>query len=91
MDDNSNFEQQFRQNLQATPTPPRETPKHASPNSKLPLIIAIILAVIVLLETFALVITLSNYFGVFEYGSSEEETYDEEVFFREETSPEDGE
>lgn len=60
--DNSNFEQQFTQNVKTTAMPP--VPSMASEGTgKLPLIIAIILGVVTLIETIVLVITLSGHFA----------------------------
>ena len=60
--DNSNFEQQFKQNLK---TPVETVPVATTANSsKLPLVIAIALAAITLVESIVLLITLSNYFAV---------------------------
>ena len=71
--DNNNFEQQFTQNLKAMPMQPAE----ASGSSKLPLVISVALAVIVIVQSIALIITLTNYFsianGEAEYSDVEEE------------------
>ena len=63
MDNNGNFEQQFTQNVKATTPAPVITPDTAGTN-KLPLVIAIVLAAITLVESIALIITLSNYFAL---------------------------
>jgi len=69
--DNQNFEQQFTQNIRATAAPIAPV---GAEGSKLPLVIAIALAAIVLVESIALIITISNYFtAVNEYFSVEEE------------------
>lgn len=59
--DNNNFEHQFKQNLQAStvqPTSPVSQP------SKLPLVIIIALSAVLLVESIALTITLTNYFSI---------------------------
>lgn len=73
--DNS-FEQQFTQNLKATPIQPVEAP--SSDSSKLPLVISIVLAAIVLFESIALVVALTNYFDTFSYSESEEIVLDDD-------------
>lgn len=80
--DNS-FEQQFAQNLRQTaptgapaPAPAPVQPTDNSINSKLPWIVSIVLAAVVLVESFALVVALTNYFDTF-YSSDEAETEDE--------------
>lgn len=67
--DNDNFEQQFTQKVKSTM--PQKRVAVADNGSKLPLIIAIALAAITLVESIVLVITLTNYFG--EFGSDGEE------------------
>lgn len=74
MDNNSNFEQQFKQNLKATTPvqPVYEARLESTGGSKLPLVIAIALAAITLVESIALVITLNNYFSYSDdYGEDE--------------------
>lgn len=61
----NNYEQQFAQSIQAAPAPVGTTS-----NSKLPLIIAAILAAITLIESIALVISLTNQSNL----ATEEET-----------------
>ena len=73
MDNNGNFEQQFTQNLKATAAPAPMATSTSSSASKLPLVIAIALAAITLVESIALVITLSNYFAI---TSGEDEGYE---------------
>lgn len=77
MDNNSDFAQQFTQNIKATATQPAYTtqPPVASNGAKLPLIVAAILAVVVLVESIALIITLNNYFSFF----GENNSYGEEA------------
>ncbi len=59
--DNNNFEQQFTQNVKSTmPQPAMETPVGSS---KLPLIIALALAAITLVESIVLIIAFVNFFG----------------------------
>ena len=58
--DNNNFEQQFSQNVKST-VPAQSVTLREEP-SKLPLIIAVVLAAITLIESIILVITLVNYF-----------------------------
>lgn len=59
--ENENFEQQFQQNLQASMAQPVA---NNTGSGKLPLIISIALAAVVLVESIALVITLNNYFAI---------------------------
>ncbi len=59
MDNNGNFEQQFTQNLKDG-TSVAQLAEPTTNNSKLPLIVAIVLGVITLLETIALIISLTN-------------------------------
>lgn len=62
--DNNNFEQQFIHNVQQTTAgPPVPTPQQPT-TSKLPLVIALALACIVIVESIALLITLTNYFSI---------------------------
>lgn len=67
MDNNSNFEQQFTQNLKAS-APASVTATTTASDNKLPLIVAIVLAVITLVESIVLVITLNNYFSLVNTG-----------------------
>lgn len=77
MDNNSNFEQQFTQNLKASAaTAPMESTNASS--NKLPLAIAIALAAITLVESIALVITLNNYFSITNEEVTDYETSIEE-------------
>ena len=72
----NNFEEQFTQNLRATPIQPARINKQSSNGgSRLPLIISVALAAILLIESIALVITLVNYFDTFSY---DEESYVED-------------
>ena len=57
--DNQSFEQQFTQNVRSSAVQP--TSMESGGSSKLPLIVSAILAVIVLIESVALIIMLSNY------------------------------
>jgi hypothetical protein len=57
--DNQNFEQQFTQNVKSTAAQPVSIESGAS--SRLPLIISAVLAAIVLVESIALIIMISNY------------------------------
>ena len=62
----NNFEEQFTQNLRATPVQPAHINKQSgNGDSRLPLIISVALAAILLIESIALVITLVNYFDTF--------------------------
>ena len=73
MDNNSNFEQQVAQSVKATTVPPTMATAAATTNTnKLPLIIAIVLAVITLIESIALIITSSNYSALLNRESNEE-------------------
>lgn len=76
MDNNGNFEQQFTQNLKAS-APVAQPVGADTGNSKLPLIIAIVLAVVTLIESIVLIITLTNYFSFFNTNGEEEEYYEE--------------
>ena len=61
MDSNRNFEQQFTQSLKASASAPSaQSITASSENSKLPLIVAIVLAIVTLVETIALIISLTN-------------------------------
>lgn len=57
--DNSNFEQQFKQNVKTSAMAPAPTASTGETN-KLPLVIAIVLAIVTLVESIALIIALSN-------------------------------
>ena len=57
--DNQSFEQQFTQNVRSSAVQPASMESGGS--SKLPLIVSAILAVIVLIESVALIIMISNY------------------------------
>lgn len=57
--DNNSFEQQFKQNVKNTAMSPMATTTTGDTN-KLPLIIAIVLAIVTLIESIALIIALSN-------------------------------
>ena len=57
--DNSNFEQQFKQNVKTSAMAPVPTASTGETN-KLPLIIAIVLAIVTLVESIVLIIALSN-------------------------------
>ena len=72
MDNNSNFEQQFTQNLNAG-APTMQPIETTTGSSKLPLIVAIALAAITLVESIVLIITLSNYFSLAN------DTYSEDI------------
>lgn len=81
--DKENYEQQFMQNIKSgTSNKNPETPSH-KPASSLPLVIAIILAIIVLIESIVLIIVLANLFGgyvsdldvTYEISDDEEEYY----------------
>lgn len=66
MDNNSDFEQQFKQNLNATApatAPAQPVLRESTGGSKLPLVIAIALAAVTLVESIVLLITLTNYFS----------------------------
>lgn len=83
MDNSSNFEQQFTQNLKATaPQQPmmyEAKLEGTSGNSKLSLVVIIALAAITLLESIVLIITLSNYFtAVNDYFAIEDDYEGEE-------------
>lgn len=62
MDNNGNFEQQFTQDLKTVAPAPVKAPSTGS--NKVLLAITIALTVITLVESIALVITLSNYFSI---------------------------
>lgn len=72
--DNS-FEEQFAQNLRTTSAQATKPISRPTSDSRLPLIISVILASIVLIESIALVITIVNYFDTF---SSDTEGFVEE-------------
>ena len=73
MDNNSNFEQQFTQEVKASVAQPvyESSPAQNKSSSKTLPIVAIILAVTVLVESIVLAITLTNYFAFFS-GSEDE-------------------
>ena len=75
--DNSSFEQQFAQSLNTAPLQPANG---GTSNSKLPIIISIVLAVIVVIESIALVITMNQYLStpVEETAVTEEDTDENE-------------
>ena len=81
MDNNGNFEQQFTQDLKTVAPAPVKAPSTGS--NKVLLAVTIALIVITLVESIALVITLSNYFSITtadeeDYGTpSNEETTDD--------------
>lgn len=77
MDNNSNFEQQFTQEVKASVAQPvyESSPAQNKSSSKALPIVAIILAVTVLVESIVLAITLTNYFASFS--GSEEAPIDE--------------
>lgn len=62
--DNNSFEQQFTQKVKATTVPLPTAPIPDNNSSKLPLIIAIVLALVTLIESIILIITLNNYFSI---------------------------
>ena len=76
--DNGNFEQQFTQNLKSMPM---QSAGAGSASGKLPLIIAVALAAVLLVESIALVITLTGYISANSEEFSEEESYisDDEI------------
>ena len=81
--DNENFRQQFTQNVKAASAPPVAVVE--SP-SRLPFIISIALAAIVLVESIALLVTMTNYFSIaneVELGDEvvTEENYTETNYF----------
>ena len=61
--DNNDFEQQFTQKVKSSVPPAQPVAVREEP-SKLPLIIAAVLAAITLIESIVLVITLINYFQI---------------------------
>ena len=77
--DNNNFEQQFTQNIKATPTQAMVPPADAGGSgggSRLPLIVALALGAITFVESIVLLITLVNYFSyVGDDYSPDEDTY----------------
>ena len=76
--DNNDFEQQFTKNLKDS-APVVAQPMEASVgSSKLPLIVAIVLAVVTLLESIALIIALNNVNTALSFNEVEEYT-DEEL------------
>lgn len=78
----SNFEQQFTQNIKSTPIQPVQSPDSGG-SSKLPWIVVSILAGIVLIESIVFVITASNYFTL----ASEDEYTESELEAEEYTDP----
>ncbi|MBR3236379.1 hypothetical protein IKF92_01730 [Candidatus Saccharibacteria bacterium] len=74
MDNQQNFEQQFMQNVKTAPKP--VTPPSDKPQKNLP-IVSIILGIIVVLQSIALIIVLSNFFAMFN--ESEEVEYEDET------------
>lgn len=68
----NNYEQQFAQSLQTAPTP-----IGATSNSKLPLIVAAILAAVTLVESIALVISLTNQSNIASEETASEEYVDD--------------
>ena len=68
---NDNFEQQFSQKVKATMPPAPAAPVVATGGSSLPLIVAIVLGVITLLESVVLIFTLINYFQLANPGEVE--------------------
>ena len=78
MDNNGNFEQQFTQDLKTVAPAPVKAPSTGS--NKVLLAVTIALIVITLVESIALVITLSNYFSIMNEGSDgiEEVSLEEE-------------
>lgn len=85
MDNTGNFEQQFTQNVKATATQPVYEAQSVGTtgNSKLLIAITIALAAIVLVESIALVLTLSNYFS---YTNAESGGEENEASYEENTS-----
>lgn len=74
--DNNNYEQEFLKKVQQQPAPsPRPVAKTTTSATSLPLILSILLAIVVLVESVALVIFAINYGAVLDlYGETE---YDE--------------
>ena len=68
--DNNSYEQEFQQNLQASMAQPMAD---NTSSGKLPLIISIALAAVVLVESIALLVTLNNYFSIVNGGEDTEE------------------
>ena len=77
--DNQNFEQQFTQNVRSSAVQPVGV--ESSSSSKLPLVISIALAAIILVESIALLITITNYSNAvneyFSYDGDAGEVVDE--------------
>ena len=69
--ENNNFEQQFQQDIKSSMVQPVAKDSGAS---KLPLVISIALAAVILVESIALVITLSNYFSLVNGGGEYEDS-----------------
>ncbi len=80
--DNGDFEKQFKQNLEKSLDAP--APKRENSGLKLSLTISIILAMVVLVESIALAVMVTNYFGTFESSGSEEIEYDETEYIEDE-------
>ena len=80
--DNNNYEQQFQQNLQNSMV--QQPGGNMQKTSKVPIIVAAVLGVVVLIETIVLVATMSNNSTIAE----DEEIYDETAL-EEETIEED--
>lgn len=83
MDNANNFEQQFSQNVKAAAVAPVPT-ANSEGSSKLPLVVAIALAAVTLVESIVLIITLSNYFALTNY--TEDEYYESEEVYNESTA-----
>ena len=75
--DNENFKQQFTQNVRSASVQPAVAVERPS---SLPLIISLALAAIVLVESIALVITLTNYFSLANPNENVEEVFNEEDY-----------
>ena len=75
--DNNSYEQQFIRNVKQTarPTPPKNTNISTPSSTKLPLIVAIVLAVTLLIESVVLIIFVVNSFDFEEEDYDDEETY----------------
>ena len=80
--DDGDFEKQFKQNLEKSLDVP--VPKKESNGLKLSLVISIILALVVLVESIALAVMVTNYFGTFESSGAEEIEYDETEYIEDE-------
>ena len=83
--DNNNFEQQFTQNVKSA-MPAKPVANTGDGSSRLPLVVAIVLGVITLVETVILAVTLVNFFQVVNPAEEEAIESDYEPFSGEDES-----